>query len=84
MKKIKINIVYQIFLFVLLNSVAYGQIESIFISKMTAINPTSYTDVIFTGIKDTVLVSTYSGRISEYARQTKKEKIISLRPPLQK
>ncbi len=77
MKKIKTNIVYQILLFALLNSVAYGQMESIFISKMTAINPTSYTDVIFTGIKDTVLVSTYSGRISEYVRQTKKEKIIS-------
>jgi hypothetical protein len=33
--------------------------------------------VIYTGIKDTVLVSTYSGRISEYVRQTKKGKIIS-------
>lgn len=77
MKKIKIKLILPLIFFALLNSVTYGQIESIFIPKMTAVNPTSYTDVIFTSMKDTVLVSTYSGRISEYTQHTKKERIIS-------
>lgn len=34
-------------------------------SGLTAINPVSYTDVAFKGIRDTVLISTFDGRISE-------------------
>ena len=47
--------------------------QNIFISKMTNINPVSYTDVVYTGIKDTVLVSTFSGRISKRINGNPKE-----------
>jgi WD40 repeat protein len=40
---------------------------------MTNINPGSYTDVVYTGIKDTVLVSTFSGRISKRINGNPKE-----------
>ncbi|NOT94280.1 WD40 repeat domain-containing protein [Ferruginibacter sp.] len=54
-----------------------AQKNELFISKMTAVNPVSYTDVIFIGEKDTVLVSTYSGRISKIIKGKQKEKVIS-------
>ncbi len=54
-----------------------AQKNDLFISKMTAINPVSYTDVMFIGERDTVLVSTYSGRISQIINGRQKEKIIS-------
>jgi len=47
--------------------------QNIFIPKMTNINPVSYTDVVYTGIKDTVLVSTFSGRISKRINGNPKE-----------
>lgn len=47
--------------------------QNIFIAKMTNINPLSYTDVVYTGIKDTVLVSTFSGRISKRIKSNPKE-----------
>lgn len=54
-----------------------SQPKSMFISKLTAINTASYTDVVFTGIKDTVLVSTYSGRIAMRVNGILKEKIVT-------
>lgn len=51
--------------------------RDLFISKYTAVNPVSYTDVIYTGIRDTVLVSTFSGRIAKRIRGTEKEMIVS-------
>lgn len=54
-----------------------AQPKDMFISKLTAINATSYTDVIFTGIKDTVLVSTFSGRIGMRINGVSKEKVIA-------
>lgn len=49
----------------------------IFIPKLTNINPTSYTDVIFIGRKDTVLVSTYSGRIAKRIKDKPKEIVVA-------
>ncbi|REG99471.1 WD40 repeat domain-containing protein [Flavobacterium aquicola] len=51
--------------------------QNIFIPKLTNINPVSYTDVIFTGIKDTVLISTFSGRISKRINGNPKEIVIA-------
>ena len=59
------------------NNSACSQDKSLFIPKMTAINTVSYTDVIFSGQKDTVLVSTYSGRIAERIKNNPKERVIS-------
>jgi hypothetical protein len=41
-----------------------SQINELFVDRFTGINPVSYTDVVYIGEKDTVLVSTYSGRIA--------------------
>ena len=64
-------------IFMLWFSASWCKAQNIFIPKFTNINPVSYTDVVFTGIKDTVLVSTYSGRISMVINGEKKEKIIA-------
>lgn len=53
-----------------------GQNNDLFIKKMTAINPKSYTDVVYVGQKDTVVVSTYSGRLSLIVRNNSTEKVI--------
>lgn len=58
-----------------INSLA--QLNSIYIKKFTNINPVSYTDVLFIGTKDTVLVSTYSGRIARVINGSGKEKILA-------
>lgn len=55
----------------------WAQNNELFIDKFTNINPVSYTDVIFTGVKDTVLVSTYSGRISRIINNTKAEIVLA-------
>lgn len=47
-----------------------------FIGKLTNINPVSYTDVIYIGQKDTVLVSTYSGRIAKIIKGKQKEEVV--------
>ncbi|WP_224483863.1 WD40 repeat domain-containing protein [Robertkochia aurantiaca] len=44
-------------------------------AKQTAINPLSYTDVIYMGSVDTVLASTFDGRISEIINHTDGEKV---------
>lgn len=54
-----------------------AQSKDMFISKLTAINPTSYTDVVFMGIKDTAIVSTFSGRVSLRINGTSKETTIA-------
>lgn len=54
-----------------------AQKSDLFIPKMTAVNPVSYTDVVFIAKKDTVLVSTYSGRISKIIKGVQKEMVIS-------
>lgn len=51
--------------------------QNIFIPKLTNINPVSYTDVVFTGIKDTVLVSTFNGRIAKRINGNPKEIVIA-------
>lgn len=51
--------------------------RDLFISKFTAINPVSYTDAIYAGIRDTVLVLTFSGRIAKRINGVAKEMIIS-------
>lgn len=64
-----------IFLLVIsLNCLA--QKNDIYIEKFTGINPVSYTDVIYIGIKDTVLVSKYNGQISKIINGSEKEKKI--------
>lgn len=45
-------------------------------SSFTAINPLSYTDVIFKSDRDTVLVSTFSGRLEERIKGQDKENIL--------
>lgn len=47
------------------------------IPKYTSINPISYTDVVYAGARDTVFISTYSGRISRRINGIDKEKVIS-------
>jgi WD40 repeat protein len=54
-----------------------AQRNNIYINKFTNINPVSYTDVIFIGAKDTVLVSTYSGRIAKIINGSNKENILA-------
>lgn len=54
-----------------------AQQQNIFVPRLTAINPVSYTDVIYIGTKDTVLVATYSGRIARQIKGVEKEKVIS-------
>ena len=51
--------------------------QNIFIPKLTNINPVSYTDVTFMGIKDTVLVATFSGRIAKRINGNPKEFVIA-------
>lgn len=58
---------------ILLFAVLGCKSQNIFIPKLTNINPVSYTDVVYTGIKDTVLVSTFSGRISKRINGNPKE-----------
>lgn len=42
----------------------------------TAINPLAYTDVVYNSVKDTVIVSTYSGRIAKRIKQQNNEEVI--------
>lgn len=51
--------------------------RELFIPKYTAVNPVSYTDVIYMGARDTVLVSTFSGRIAKRIRGIERETVIS-------
>lgn len=62
---------------ILLFAVLGSKSQNIFIPKLTNINPVSYTDVVYTGIKDTVLVSTFSGRISKRINGNPKEIVIA-------
>ncbi|SEO21031.1 hypothetical protein SAMN05444671_0676 [Flavobacterium sp. CF108] len=62
--------------FILLFLILGCKSQNIFIPKLTNINPVSYTDVVYTGIKDTVLVSTFSGRISKRINGNPKEIVI--------
>lgn len=54
-----------------------AQYSDMFVTKLTAVNRTSYTDVAYVGLKDTVLVSTFSGRISVRIKDLAKEKVIA-------
>ncbi len=51
--------------------------SNIFVPKFTGNNPVSITDVAYAGIKDTVLVSTYSGRITRIINGNAAGKIIA-------
>ncbi|MGH2666500.1 WD40 repeat domain-containing protein [Flavobacterium sp.] len=59
--------------FLLLFALLGCKSSTIFIPKMTNINPVSYTDVIYAGVKDTVFVSTFNGRISKRIKGNPKE-----------
>lgn len=48
------------------------------IEKFTGINPVSYTDVIYTGVRDTVLVATPSGRIARVIKGSGEEVVAQL------
>jgi WD40 repeat protein len=61
-------------------SLSFGlsaQPKDIFVNKLTAINPASYTDVVFMGVKDTALVSTFSGRIAVRINGVSTENVIT-------
>ncbi|MEW7279895.1 hypothetical protein ABW636_14980 [Aquimarina sp. 2201CG1-2-11] len=45
--------------------------------KLTGVNPISYTDVAYISEKDTVIVSTYSGRIAKRIKGDKKEEVLA-------
>lgn len=45
-------------------------------SAFTAVNPLSYTDVVYVSNKDTVLIATFDGRISERINGKEKENLI--------
>lgn len=66
-----------IILMLILSIISRAQKNNIYVNKFTSVNPVSYTDVIFTGTKDTVLVSTYSGRISRIINGENKEENIA-------
>jgi len=68
------KILYTVILFFM---VIFCRSQNIFIPKLTNINPVSYTDVVYTGIKDTVLVSTFSGRISKRINGNPKEIVVA-------
>lgn len=44
--------------------------------SFTAINPLSYTDVVYTSDRDTVLISTFNGRIAERVNGRSKERLL--------
>ena len=74
MKKIK-N-----FIGVLLCCISFSieaQNDDFFIKKMTAINPKSYTDVVYIRGQDIVVTSTYTGRLSMIVRYSIQEKVIA-------
>ncbi len=54
-----------------------AQLNNVFIKKLTSINPTSYTDVVYIGAKDTALVSTFSGRIAVRINGVSQERVIA-------
>jgi len=61
----------------IMSTICLAQQNDLYIKKFTNINPVSYTDVIYRGTKDTVLVSTYSGRIEKIINGEKKESVIT-------
>lgn len=63
--------------FILLFAILGCKGQNIFVPKLTNINPVSYTDVVYTSVKDTVLVSTFSGRISKRINGNPKEIVIA-------
>ncbi|TWI77922.1 hypothetical protein IQ13_4163 [Lacibacter cauensis] len=66
------------FFLLYISFVVRAQTNDLFIGKLTAINPASYTDVVFMGAKDTVLVSTFSGRIAMRVNGLGSEKVIAV------
>lgn len=61
----------------MINMGSMAQEKEMYINKFTGINPVSYTDVIYTGSKDTVLVSTYSGRIARVINGENRERLVA-------
>jgi len=63
---------------VILSVILYGCEQKVNIKQgsFTAINSLSYTDVIYLSNRDTVLVSTFSGRIAQRINGQEKEKVI--------
>lgn len=51
--------------------------EDLFTDKFTGINTVSYTDVTYAGVKDTVLVTTYSGRVAFRYKNNSEEKVLA-------
>lgn len=52
-------------------------IEGLFADKLTGNNAVSYTDVTFTGSRDTVLITTMSGRVAFRYKDQTQEKVVA-------
>ncbi len=61
----------------IISTKCWAQKNDLYIKKFTNINPVSYTDVIYIGGKDTVLISTYSGRISKIINGENRENVLA-------
>jgi WD40 repeat protein len=72
--KNRISIVFTVVLLIILGGCK--QKVKVHDSSFLAVNPLSYTDVIFKSDRDTVLVSTFSGRIAERIKGHNKENIL--------
>ena len=66
------SILYLIFILFILSSCNNRDSSQ----QLIAINSLSYTSVVYNSIKDTVLVSTYSGRIAKRIRNKNKEEVL--------
>ncbi|PQJ79873.1 hypothetical protein [Polaribacter porphyrae] len=73
MKKNRITLLFVILFVVLLGCNDNHNLSD---QNLTGINTLSYTDVVFYSEKDTVLVSTYSGRISKRIKNQDDEKLV--------
>ncbi|MDI9257909.1 WD40 repeat domain-containing protein [Flavobacterium sedimenticola] len=73
------SICHNLFLFFLLIfiNVNAQDNDGLYLSKMTGINSVSYTDVYYTGSKDTVLVSKYDGTIEQIVKGSPKSKKVA-------
>lgn len=64
-------------LFIIFFAIMSCNTQTIFIPKLTNINPVSYTAVTYAGSKDTAFVATFSGRISKRINGNPKETIVA-------
>jgi WD40 repeat protein len=70
------NVIY-IVLFVTLSLFGCGHEDQTSSNQLTTINPLAYTDVAYSSSRDSVIVSTYSGRIAQRIKGQKEENLIA-------